>query len=51
MIQLHHAASDRNVRPCGGMLVEPHGSSQLVTRSTHHTVKSCDELTVVSDDF
>jgi len=24
-------------------------TSQLVTRSTRHTVKSCDELTVVSD--
>jgi len=26
------------------------GNSQLVTWSTRHTVKSCDELTVVSDD-
>ena len=25
------------------------GTSQLVTRSTRHTVKSCDELTVVSE--
>jgi len=25
------------------------GTSQLVTRSSRHTVKSCDELTVVSD--
>jgi len=25
------------------------GASQLVTRPTRHTVKSCDELTVVSD--
>jgi len=25
------------------------GISQLITRSTRHTIKSCDELTVVSD--
>jgi len=25
------------------------GTSQLVTRSTRHTVKSCEELTVLSD--
>jgi len=27
----------------------PWGTSQLVTRSTRHTAKSCDELTVMSD--
>jgi len=27
------------------------GTSQLVTWSTRHTVKSCDELTVVSEGF
>ena len=27
------------------------GASQLVIRSTHHTVKSCEELTVVSDSI
>jgi len=25
------------------------GAGELVTRSTHHTVKSCDELTIMSD--
>jgi len=31
-------------------LPRPHpGTSQLITRSTRHTIKWCDELTVVSD--
>jgi len=33
----------------GALTIVAHerGASQLITRSTHHTVKSCDELTIV----
>ena len=40
------ASQAYKVLPCDTVVP---GTSQLVTRSTRHTVKSCDELTVVCD--
>jgi len=42
---------EKSVIPKSFLILLLSGTSQLITQSTRHTVKSCDELTVMSDSI